>query len=113
MNCLFCKIAKGEIPAKVVSSDERVVAFEDISPQAPVHVLIIPRKHIATIMELEDGDNDLMGHMVQVAKKIAIEKGIDEGGFRLVINCNSDAGQAVFHIHLHVLGGRVMNWPPG
>jgi histidine triad (HIT) family protein len=113
MDCLFCKIIAGEIPAKVIYQDENVVAFDDINPQAPHHKLIIPRKHIATINALEATDNELVGHMVQTAKKLAAELKIADEGYRLVFNCNPGAGQTVFHIHAHLLGGRRMMWPPG
>lgn len=113
MNCLFCKIIEKKIPSKIVYEDERVLAFEDITPQSPVHILVIPRKHISTALEIKDEDNELIGYMFQVANKIAKGKNIAERGFRLVLNCNHEAGQTVFHIHLHLLGGRVMHWPPG
>lgn len=111
--CLFCKIAAKEIPASIVYEDEKVVAFDDINPQAPVHTLVIPREHIETVNDLEEKHNELIGHMLQTARKIAARKGIDQTGYRTVFNCLSDAGQEVFHIHLHVLGGRKMSWPPG
>ncbi len=113
MNCLFCKIIEKKIPSKIVYEDERVLAFEDINPQSPVHILVIPKKHISTALEIKDEDNELIGYMFQVANKIAKGKNIAERGFRLVLNCNHEAGQTVFHIHLHLLGGRVMHWPPG
>lgn len=113
MDCLFCKIADGKIPAKIVFSDEKVVAFEDINPQAPIHVIIIPRKHIPTVLDIENEDFDLMGYLYKVASKIAVDKNISEDGFRLVINCNRSAGQEIFHIHIHMLGGREFGWPPG
>jgi histidine triad (HIT) family protein len=113
MGCIFCDIIEKKIPAKVIYEDDHALAFEDIRPQAPVHTLIIPKKHIATTLELQEKDNRLIGHLFQVANNLAKEKGIAERGFRLVMNCNSDAGQTVFHIHLHILGGRPMNWPPG
>ncbi len=113
MDCLFCKIIKKEIPAKTVYEDDHVIAFEDINPQAPVHVLVIPRKHIATSLDITEEDHALIGHMVQAANTIAKERGIAERGFRTVMNCNKEAGQTVFHIHLHLIGGRAMNWPPG
>ncbi|MHB1949367.1 MAG: histidine triad nucleotide-binding protein [Gammaproteobacteria bacterium] len=113
MDCLFCKIIAGEIPAKMIYQDDNVVAFDDINPQAPQHKLIIPRKHIATINALEATDNELVGQMVQAAKKLAAELKIAEEGYRLVFNCNPGAGQTVFHIHAHLLGGRRMMWPPG
>ena len=112
-NCLFCGIVSKKIPAKVLYEDERVLAFEDVNPQAPVHILIIPKKHIATALDIEKGDNELIGHLFQTANKIAGEKKIAERGFRLVLNTNPEAGQSVYHIHLHLLGGRHMHWPPG
>ncbi|GBE02057.1 HIT-like protein [bacterium BMS3Abin08] len=113
MDCLFCKIVKGEIPAKVIYEDEKVLVFEDINPQAPVHTLVIPKKHISTLLEITGEDNELIGYLFQVANRIARDKGIADRGFRLVINCNREAGQTVFHVHLHLLGGRTMSWPPG
>lgn len=105
-DCLFCKIAAGDIPADVVYQDDTVLAFRDINPQAPTHVLVIPRKHIATINALEAGDESLIGYMVLTARQIAADNGIDESGYRLVMNCNQEGGQTVYHIHLHILGGR-------
>jgi histidine triad (HIT) family protein len=113
MKCLFCKIAERKIPSKTVYEDEHVFAFEDINPQAPVHILVIPKKHISTSLEIASYDNELVGLMFQAANKIAKEKKIAERGFRLVMNCNRESGQTVFHIHLHLLGGRIMHWPPG
>jgi histidine triad (HIT) family protein len=113
MGCLFCQIAEKKRSAKILYEDERVMAFEDINPQAPVHVLIIPKKHISTNLDIEENDNLLIGHLFQIASKIARERGIAERGFRLVMNCNPESGQTVFHIHLHVIGGRFMLWPPG
>jgi diadenosine tetraphosphate (Ap4A) HIT family hydrolase len=113
MDCIFCKIAEGKIPARVIYEDDLAVAFEDISPQAPVHTLVIPRKHISTLLDMEDGDRELVGHLFKVAADLARQKGVDNGGFRLVMNTNADAGQTVFHVHLHLLGGRAMSWPPG
>jgi histidine triad (HIT) family protein len=112
-DCLFCKIAAGEIPATIVYQDDQVVAFEDISPQAPHHLVIIPRQHIATVNDLEDEHEELFGKLASTAKRLAAERGIDGSGYRLVMNCNSAAGQTVFHIHLHLLGGRSLTWPPG
>ncbi len=112
-DCLFCKIIAGDIPAKKVYEDQDVLAFEDISPKAPTHVLVIPKKHIPTLNDLEEEDNPVMGKIFQVAKQIAREQGIDQSGYRTVFNVNESAGQAVFHIHLHVLGGRALTWPPG
>ncbi len=113
MDCLFCKIVRGDIPVKKVYEDDRVLAFEDLNPQAPVHILVIPKKHISTSLDVTAQDNETIGLMLQAANLIAREKGVAEKGFRLVINCNSDAGQTVFHIHLHMLAGRKMQWPPG
>ena len=113
MDCLFCKIVAGEIPADIVYESETVLAFRDINPQAPTHVLIIPRRHIATINELEESDRDTIGNLYLAAKEIAADEGLSESGYRVVMNCNRGAGQSVFHIHLHLLGGRAMTWPPG
>ncbi|UCG77967.1 MAG: histidine triad nucleotide-binding protein [Nitrospirota bacterium] len=113
MDCIFCKIVDGQIPAKIVYEDDKAIAFEDVNPQAPVHVLIIPRKHISTILDIEEEDKGLIGHMYSVGNEIAKRKNIDSRGFRSVMNCNEDGGQAVFHLHLHILGGRSMQWPPG
>jgi histidine triad (HIT) family protein len=113
MNCLFCKIINKEIPAKILYENDTVLAFEDVNPQAPVHILVIPKKHIATTLDVTEEDNALIGELLQVANSLAREKGVAEPGFRTVMNCNSDAGQTVFHIHLHLLAGRPMNWPPG
>jgi len=111
--CLFCKIAAGEIPANIVFEDEKVVAFEDINPQAPTHVLIIPRKHIPTVLDLTDEDRELVGYLCMVANQIAAQRSLTEDGFRLVVNCKRAAGQEVLHLHLHLLGGRDFRWPPG
>jgi histidine triad (HIT) family protein len=113
MSCLFCKIVAGEIPATRVYEDADLIAFEDINPQAPLHVLVIPRRHVATLNELQAADDSLVGAMVRCAASIAKDRGVSEGGYRTVFNCNSGAGQTVFHIHLHVLGGRRFGWPPG
>ena len=113
MECIFCKIIDEKIPAKIIYKDDHVIAFEDINPQAPVHVLVIPRKHISTVLEIEDTDKGIPGHLFDVANTIARQKEIEKKGFRLVLNCNEDAGQTVFHLHLHLLGGRIMKWPPG
>ena len=112
-DCLFCKIAAGDIPATIVHQDEHLIAFRDINPQAPMHVLIIPRRHIATLSELAETDDQLVGEMVRRAAAIARQEGHADRGYRTVFNCNAGAGQTVFHIHLHVLGGRAMTWPPG
>lgn len=113
MDCLFCKIIKGEIPATIIYQDELVIAFNDINPQAPEHKLIIPRKHIATLNDLSTEDNALIGHIANTAKQLASTLGIADQGYRLLFNCNAGAGQTVFHIHAHLLGGRQMMWPPG
>lgn len=113
MDCLFCKIVTGEIPADIVYEDEQVIAFNDINPQAPHHVLIIPRKHIATINDLTDEDTELVGHIFHVAKRIAADLGVAEDGYRCVFNVNSGGGQEVYHIHLHLIAGRALAWPPG
>ena len=113
MPCLFCRIAAGEVPASKVYEDEDVVAFNDINPQAPLHVLVIPKRHIATTNDLTPEDDGLVGMLVRRAAAIAAEKGYAARGYRTVLNCNAEAGQTVFHIHLHLLAGRVMGWPPG
>jgi histidine triad (HIT) family protein len=112
-DCIFCKIAAGEIPGERLYEDEHVLAFRDLNPQAPVHVLIIPRKHIATLNDLRDEDAELAGRLFLAAQAVAEQSGIAEAGYRTVVNCNAEAGQSVYHIHLHVLGGRRLNWPPG
>lgn len=113
MDCLFCKIACGEIPAKVVFEDPELIAIHDIRPQAPIHRLVLPKKHIATINDADSGDEQLLGRMVLTAKKMANDEKISDEGYRLVFNVNSGGGQDVYHIHLHMLGGRQMRWPPG
>ncbi len=113
MDCLFCRIANQEIPSDMIYQDDQLFAISDISPQAPIHKLIIPRKHIPTINDITHEDSHLIGDMVQTAKTLAKQLNIDESGYRLVFNVNRGAGQAVFHIHLHLLGGRAMTWPPG
>jgi histidine triad (HIT) family protein len=113
MECLFCKIAEKKRSAKILYEDDLSVVFEDINPQAPVHALVITKKHISTNLDLKHEDDALVGHLFQVANKIAKDKGIADRGFRLVMNCNPESGQTVFHIHLHILGGRRMHWPPG
>jgi histidine triad (HIT) family protein len=112
-DCLFCSISEGRIPAALVYQDDRLIAFKDINPQAPMHVLVVPRRHIATLNDLTAVDDGLVGEMARRAAAIAKEHGHAERGYRTVFNCNADAGQTVFHIHMHVLGGRRMNWPPG
>ncbi|MCP3680973.1 MAG: histidine triad nucleotide-binding protein [Gammaproteobacteria bacterium] len=112
-NCLFCKIIDQTIPATIIYEDEQLLAFDDINPQAPIHKLIIPKKHIASLNELTSQDIELMGKLLQTAKHLATELGIADSGYRSVINCQAGAGQEVYHIHLHLLGGRQMTWPPG
>ena len=112
-DCLFCQIAAGRIPASIVYQDDRLVAFRDINPQAPLHVLIVPRRHIATLNDLTAAEEPLVGEMLRRATAIAREQGHADAGYRTVLNCNRDAGQSVFHIHLHLLAGRSMAWPPG
>ena len=112
-NCFVCKIAAGEIPASKVHEDEHCLAFNDLNPQAPTHILIIPREHIARVDEAVDTDARLLGHLLLTAGRIADKAGLKEGGFRLAINSGAGAGQSVFHIHIHLLGGRPFNWPPG
>ncbi|ADC89229.1 histidine triad (HIT) protein [Thermocrinis albus DSM 14484] len=111
-DCIFCKILRRELPSTGVYEDELVYAFRDINPVAPTHILIIPKKHILGVQELQQEDECLVGHMFYVAKKIAEQEGLS-GGYRLVFNVGKDAGQTVFHLHLHLIGGRSMNWPPG
>lgn len=113
MSCLFCRIVAGEIPAKKVYEDDTVLAFEDINPQAPLHVLVVPKTHVATLNDLGPEHEGLVGSLVRRAAAIAQERGYAASGFRTVFNCNAAAGQTVFHIHLHVLGGRTLAWPPG
>ena len=112
-DCIFCKIAAGEIPSKEVYSDEEFYAFRDVNPQAPVHVLLVPRKHVDRLVEFSETDAPLIGKMILVANKIAESEGLVEKGFRYVLNCNEQGGQTVFHVHVHILGGRFMGWPPG
>lgn len=112
-DCLFCKIVDGDIAADVVFESDNAIAFRDVNPQAPTHVLVIPRQHIATINDLEPGNESLVGELYMAARQIAADEGIAEAGYRTVMNCNEGAGQSVFHIHLHVLGGRALSWPPG
>lgn len=112
-DCLFCKILDGEIPCDKVFENDEVIAFRDVNPQAPTHILIIPRKHISTVNDLTVDDKNIVAEMILSAQMVAKQEGIEESGYRLVMNCNEGAGQTVFHIHLHILGGRGMNWPPG
>ncbi len=112
-DCLFCKIVAGEIPATIHYDDEKLIVFEDIDPKAPHHLLIVPKKHIRSAVELTEQDNELVGHIYQVAAKVATDMGFADAGFRVVNNCNEDGGQVVWHIHFHLLGGRKLTWPPG
>jgi histidine triad (HIT) family protein len=112
-NCIFCRILAGEAPARVVYHDERLVAIDDINPQAPVHVLIFPRRHVPTLNDLAQSDDHLVGEMIRRAAAIARERGVAEYGYRTVFNCHRGAGQTVYHLHLHLLGGRPLSWPPG
>ncbi len=112
-DCLFCKMIAGKIPTDSVYQDEHVFAFRDINPQAPLHVLIVPKIHIATLNDLQQEHSLLIGHLFTAAKKIAEDEGVADSGYRTVINCNAEAGQSVYHIHLHLLAGRQMHWPPG
>lgn len=111
--CIFCKIAKGEIPSKKVYEDDKVLCFEDLNPQAPVHVLLIPKKHIKSLNDVSDDDADTLSHMMLVVKEIAKKMNMYENGYRVTINCGKDGGQEVPHIHFHILGGRSLSWPPG
>jgi len=112
-DCLFCRIIAREIPASIVYEDDHLLAFNDINPQAPTHVLLVPKRHIASLNELQPGDDQIVGEIVRRAAALAMERGISERGFRTVFNTNREAGQTVFHIHLHLLCGRTMSWPPG
>lgn len=113
MPCLFCEIAAGRIPAKTAYEDETVVAFHDINPQAPTHVLLIPRKHVTSLNDLTPEDDSLVGSLVRRARDLAAQMGLAERGYRLVLNCGPDAGYSVYHVHLHLVGGRALGWPPG
>lgn len=112
-DCLFCKIVTRAVPAKIVYEDEHAVAFDDIRPQAPVHTLVIPKRHVQSIQALEGGEAALLGHLVLTTARVADVKGIAGSGYRVVTNTGADAGQTVFHLHFHILGGRPMSWPPG
>ncbi len=112
-DCIFCKIAAGEIEADKVYEDDAVVAFRDLNPQAPTHVLVIPRRHLSTLNELKDEEEPLIGRLFRAAAAVAAREGFADAGYRTVINCNEAGGQTVFHVHLHLLGGRMMHWPPG
>ncbi len=111
--CIFCRIIKGEIPSRTVYEDDDILAFEDINPQAPTHILIIPKQHFASLLEIPDEKENLLGKILIKGRDIAQKRGLDDSGFRIVLNTGKDSGQDVFHIHFHVLGGRRMTWPPG
>jgi histidine triad (HIT) family protein len=113
MSCIFCKIVNKEIASNIVYEDEKVVAFHDINPQAPYHILVVPKKHISTLLEVTEEDKELIGHIYLVINKIAKDLGFDERGYRVVVNCKEEAGQTIFHLHFHILAGRTMGWPPG
>jgi len=112
-DCLFCKIVDGDLPADIVYENDTLVAFRDINAKAPTHILLIPRRHIATMNDLQNGDESLAGELFLTAAKIAADEGLADDGYRVVMNCNEAAGQSVFRIHLHLMGGRTMSWPPG
>ncbi|MDD5495547.1 MAG: histidine triad nucleotide-binding protein [Candidatus Omnitrophica bacterium] len=112
-SCLFCKIAKKEIPSRIVFEDDEVTAFEDIKPQAPVHIVIIPKMHIERLSDIDIKDGAIMSKLILTAKDMAEKRGVSESGYRVVINCNRDGGQEIFHLHAHLLGGRPLAWPPG
>lgn len=112
-DCIFCKLVKREIPAKIAYEDDQVIAFHDIDPKAPIHLLVIPKRHITTLNDLEESDAALVGRLQVTAAKLAKELGFAEAGYRVVMNCNEDGGQTVWHIHMHVLAGRSLSWPPG
>lgn len=111
--CLFCRIASGELEAEVVHETDRLLAFRDISPKAPVHILLIPRQHVASVNDLGEEHREVLADLFQAASRIARDQGVDEDGYRLVVNCGEGAGQSVFHLHMHLLGGRPFQWPPG
>ncbi len=113
MACIFCKIANKEISSNVIYEDDKVIAFHDINPQAPYHILVVPKSHIETLLDLKEEDKELMGHIYLVINKIAKDLKFEERGYRVVVNCKEEAGQTVFHLHFHVLAGRPMGWPPG
>lgn len=112
-DCLFCRIVSGDLDAEVVFESDRVTAFRDVNPQAPVHVLVVPKEHVATLNDLRPEHRELLSDLMLAATRIARDQGVHESGYRLVVNCQEGAGQSVFHLHLHLLGGRRMNWPPG
>jgi histidine triad (HIT) family protein len=111
--CIFCRIIEGSIPAKIVYQDEHTLAFDDITPQAPVHTLVIPKRHVVSVQDLGESDQALLARLLLTCTRIAKDKGLSEHGFRLVANTGQDGGQSVFHLHFHLMGGRHMSWPPG
>ena len=113
IDCTFCRIIAKQMPGEFIYEDDEIVAFKDINPQAPVHFLVVPRKHISSILDIQPEDTDLLGELLLVAKNLALETGLSEKGFRLVVNTGHNAGQNIYHIHVHVMGGRQMTWPPG
>lgn len=112
-DCIFCRIVERTVPSKIVHEDDQAVAFEDVNPQAPVHILVVPKRHVRSLKELNETDSTLLGHLMLTGAAIAKQKGIAESGYRLVVNTGKHGGQSVFHLHLHLLGGRPMHWPPG
>ncbi|GAB4304220.1 MAG: histidine triad nucleotide-binding protein [Desulfuromonadia bacterium] len=112
-DCIFCRIVSGEIPARKVYEDDQLIAFDDIAPTAPVHLLVIPKRHLVSLLDLTEADDALVGKIHRIAATLARERGIDQSGFRVVVNTNRDGGQSVFHLHFHLIGGRSMQWPPG
>jgi histidine triad (HIT) family protein len=113
VSCLFCEIVAGRIPARVAFQDDEIIAFHDINPQGPVHILVVPKRHVTSLIELAPGDDGMVGSLVRRARDLALEAGLGERGFRLVFNCGEEAGYSVYHIHLHLVGGRKLGWPPG
>ncbi len=113
MACLFCDICDRKVPSDIIYEDSKCLAFRDIDPGAPSHILVIPKKHLASLNDLTEDDSAIMGHLMICAAKIAATEGLSDSGYRLVVNCNKDGGQTVFHIHIHILGGRRLHWPPG
>jgi histidine triad (HIT) family protein len=113
MPCVFCEIVAGRVPSRIVHQDDQVVAFHDVNPQAPTHVLLVPHRHISSLLELSPEDDGIVGRLVRRARELAGELGLASRGFRLVFNCGDDAGYSVYHVHLHLLGGRTFGWPPG
>ncbi len=113
MDCIFCKIANKEISSNIIFEDDKIIAFHDINPQAPYHILVLPKKHIETLLDLKEEDKELIGHIYLIINKIAKDLKFEQRGYRVVVNCKEEAGQTIFHLHFHVLAGRTMEWPPG